>query len=86
MGITIERELRIRDNVTADDLLKIPEVDEAVEQLMILQEQHKRALLSAFSDLDNGEWPDIKAINAKHEPELKIQSNRLEKLIRKYAA
>ena len=83
--ITAKRQ-RIREDVTAEDLLKIPEVDQALDELIALQDQHRDALDVAIAELERGDWPDVKSINAKYQPRIDAKSRKVEDLVRKYAA
>ena len=84
--MTIEPRHRIREDVTAEDLLKIPEVDQAVEELIEIRQQHRFALEDAIAELERGDWPDVKSINAAYDPRVQAQSKKVEQLVRKYAA
>ena len=71
----------IKRKPSAEDLLEIPEIQDAVNEYIEVRDQYRRALQRMFIEIVGEDLPDIDAINEKYELRLKRQSDKIAQLV-----
>ena len=71
----------VKRTLTAEELLEIPDVLNAVEEFIEIRDQYRRAVRRMFIDIVDDELPNVDVINAKYEMRLKNQSDKLAELV-----
>ena len=71
----------IKRKPSAEDLLEIPEIQDAVNEYIEVRDQYRRALQRMFVEIVGDDLPDIDAINEKYELRLKRQSDKIAQLV-----
>ena len=71
----------IKRKPSAEELLEIPEIQDAVNEYIEVRDQYRRALQRMFVEIVGDDLPDIDAINEKYELRLKHQSDKIAQLV-----
>ena len=71
----------VKRKPSAEELLEIPEIQDAVSEYIEVRDQYRRALQLMFIEIVGEDLPDIDAINEKYELRLKRQSDKIAQLV-----